>query len=110
MKRALLFFGTITLISVITMHLRAEYKQSHPLPPKLYPVSLSLEEWQLRLNHLEYIKQYLKSTNLPSKETNLISDSILAPFQNMIGGQIQTILAQEKSAQQKRDTTKPKKN
>jgi hypothetical protein len=110
MKRIVLFLGTIALVSVITMHLQAEYNKEHPQPPKLYPVNLSLEEWQLKINYLEYVKQILRKSDLPSKEVALVTDSALTPFQTQITQQIQSQLAQEKSAQQKKDTTKLKKN
>jgi hypothetical protein len=111
MKRVLLFLGTIALVSVITMHLQAEYNKKRPLPPKLYPVSLSLEEWQNKFNYLEYVKQTLRKSDLPSKEVALISDSLITPFQNQISSQLQAQLGHEKAAQQKKDSTsKPKKN
>jgi hypothetical protein len=105
MKKLLLFLGITVAVSAITWALQ-EKKQ----PPKLYPVSFSLEEWQLKLNHLEYIKQVLRKSDLPSKEVALITDSAIAPFQNQIANQIQTLLAQEKATQEKKDTVKPKKN
>lgn len=107
MKRPLLFIGTIALVSVITMHLQAEYKKEHKQPPKLYPVSLTIDEWSLKINYLEYVKNSLRKSDLPSKEVALITDSILIPFQATISQQIQSQLAQEKAAQQKKDTTKP---
>jgi hypothetical protein len=109
MKRVLLFLGTIALVSVITVHLQAEYKKERRMPPKLYPVSLTIEEWSLKVNYLEYVKNSLRKSDLPSKEVALITDSILIPFQAAISQQIQSQLAQEKAAQQKKDTTKPKK-
>lgn len=105
MKRTVLFLSVLVALSAITLAL-PEKKQ----PPKLYPVSLSLEEWQLKINYLEYIKQTLRKSDLPSKEVALISDSAITPFQNQITAQVQSLLAQEKAAQQKKDTTKPKKN
>ena len=110
MKRLALFLGTIALVSAITVHLKAEYKKEHRQPPKLYPVSLTIEEWSTKLNYLEYVKASLRKSDLPSKEVALITDSILIPFQTQISQQIQSQLAQEKAAQQKKDTTKPKKN
>jgi hypothetical protein len=111
MKRVLLFLATIALVSVITMHLQAEYKKEHRQPPKLYPVSLTIEEWSMKINYLEYVKNSLRKSDLPSKEVALITDSILIPFQATISQQIQSQLVQEKAAQQKRDSTsKPKKN
>lgn len=104
MKRTVLFLGILVALSAITLAL-PEKKQ----PPKMYPVSLSLEEWQLKINYLEYVKQTLRKSDLPSKEVALISDSAITPFQNQIATQIQSQLAQEKAAQQKKDSTKPKK-
>lgn len=104
MKRLVLFLGISVAVSAITLAL-PEKKQ----PPKMYPVSLSLEEWQLKINYLEYVKQTLRKSDLPSKEVALISDSAITPFQNQIATQIQSQLAQEKAAQQKKDSTKPKK-
>lgn len=104
MKRTVLFLGILVALSAITLAL-PEKKQ----PPKMYPVSLSLEEWQLKINYLEYVKQTLRKSDLPSKEVALISDSAITPFQNQIAAQIQSQLAQEKAAQQKKDSIKPKK-
>jgi hypothetical protein len=109
MKRVLLFLATIMSVSVITLALRAEYKKQHQRPPKLYPVSLTIEEWSMKINYLEYVKNSLRKSDLPSKEVALITDSILIPFQATISQQIQSQLVQEKAAQQKRDSTKPKK-
>ncbi len=115
MKRVLLFLGITVAISQITWMLKAQ--SSHqmdisykPQPPKLYPVSLTIEDWSLKINYLEYVKNSLRKSDLPSKEVALITDSILIPFQATISQQVQSQLAQEKAAQQKKDTTKPKKN
>jgi hypothetical protein len=105
MKRVILFLGTIALVSVITMHLQAEYKKEQRQPPKLYPVSLTIEEWSLKINYLEYVKNSLRKSDLPSKEVALITDSILIPFMVTISQQLQAQLNAEKAAQQKKDST-----
>ena len=104
MKRFILFLGITVAISAITLAL-PEKKQ----PPKLYPVSLTIDEWSLKINYLEYVKNTLRKSDLPSKDVALITDSILIPFQQTISQQVQAQLAQEKAVQQKKDTTKPKK-
>ena len=117
MKRVLLFLSITVLIAAFTMALKVSAQSSHqmdisykPQPPKLYPVSLTIDEWRLKINYLEYVKNSLRKSDIPSKEVALITDSILIPFQATISQQIQSQLAQEKAAQQKKDTTKPKKN
>ncbi len=106
MKRTLLFLSIIVGVAYFTMAL-----PNKPQPPKLYPVNLTLEEWQLKINYLEYVKNSLRKSDLPSKEVALITDSILIPFQVAISSQVQSQLAHENAAQQKKDstTTKPKK-
>jgi hypothetical protein len=116
MKRILLFLATVVLVSVITLVLKAQ--SSHqmdisykPQPPKLYPVSLTIDEWSLKINYLEYVKNSLRKSDLPSKEVALITDSILIPFQATITSQVQAQLAKENAAQQKKDSiVKPKKH
>lgn len=105
MKRLVLFLGIIIATAAITWAL-PERKQ----PPKLYPVSLTIEEWSAKINYLEYVKNSLRKSDLPSKEVALITDSIIIPFQNQIATQIQSQVAQEKAAQQKKDTTSKPKN
>lgn len=100
MKRLVLFLGITVLVAAFTMA-----PPNKPQPPKLYPVSLSLEEWQLKINYLEYVKKSLRNSDLPSKEVALITDSALTPFQNQITIQIQAQLNAERAAQQKKDTT-----
>ena len=111
MKRLALFLGTIALVSVITMHLQAEYKKEHREPPKLYKVEQSIEWWQRTLNAIEAAKTQLKQSDLPSKNVAFLTDSLLIPIQFEMTKQVQDQLnAEAKAAQQKKDTTKPKKN
>ena len=119
MKRVLLFISITVLVAAFTWALNATAQLSSdipqspylpkPFPPKLYPVSLTIDEWSLKINYLEYVKNSLRKSDLPSKEVALITDSILIPFQATITSQVQAQLAKENAAQQKKDTTKPKK-
>lgn len=51
-------------------------------------VSFTPEEWQQRINWLEYIKTQLKRTDLPAREVGFMSDSLLSKFQNEIISQV----------------------
>lgn len=80
-----------------------------PAQPKTYKVELTLDQWSARVNQLEYVKQQIRQSDLPSKQVALITDSVLIPLQAEISQQIQKQIADEKAAQLKKDTTKPKK-
>lgn len=111
MKRIILFLGTIAIVSVITMHLQAEYKHQHPQPPKTYSVSLTNEQWVSVLNGLEEVKSAVKLSNMPAVQSTFICDSLIVVYQLEFNRQISLQKqAEEKAAQQKKDTTKPKKN
>jgi hypothetical protein len=71
---------------------------------KTYKVEAPLEFWIQATNSLEFTKNNLKQTDLPSKTVTLINDSLLAPIQKEIVRQIEAQLAAEK-----KDTSKPKK-
>jgi hypothetical protein len=109
MKRIILFLGTIALVSVITMHLQAEYKQDKKEAPKLYRVELSIQEWNHVFAAIEMSKSALKRSDIPSKEMVFINDSLMGPIQSAFVAQINKQIDAEKAAQQKKDTTKPKK-
>lgn len=94
-------FGFIVSVFMICMAF-----QTHQA--KTYSVSMTLEQWSARVNQLEYIKQQIRQSDLPSKQVALITDSVLSPMQNEISQQVQKQLAQEQS-QSKKDSTRPKK-
>jgi hypothetical protein len=70
--------------------------QTHEQPPKKYSVTLPLEDWSNKLNGIEYTKQRLRQSDLPSKETTFIIDSVLTPIQVSISSQVNAVLAAEK--------------
>lgn len=100
-KNKLICIGILLLAVGITWALKAQQKVD-----KTYEVKMTLNEWSIRLQYLDYVKQQLRVSDLPSKQVAFISDSLLTPFQSEITKQIQFQLASE----QRRDTTKPKKN
>lgn len=93
MKRALLFLSTIALVSVITMHLQAQYQQE-----KQATLILSRGE-------LEAIYQIIDDAAVPGSVRKPLLDKIMRAYQSSFP---QT--TQGNPAQQKKDTTKPKKN
>lgn len=72
---------------------------------KTYPVSLTIEKWSAYLQGIEYTKQQLRQSDLPSKQVALITDSVLTPMQVEITTQVQQLM---KAEQKQVDTTKPK--
>lgn len=73
--------------------------------PKTYKVEAPIEFWIQISNGIEFTKNNLKTSDLPSKTVTLINDSLFVPFQTEISRQINEQIALEK----KKDTTKPKK-
>lgn len=102
-KKAFLYAGILIGAVGITWALKAQQKVD---PNKTYEVKLTLNEWSNKLQYLDIVKQQLRNSDLPSKQVAFISDSLITPFQTEITKQIQFQLASE----QRRDTTKPKKN
>lgn len=102
MKRLVLFLGITIVASAITWALKA---QQRPVEKK-YSVSLTLNEWVVIQQKIEFIKDQLRQTDLPSKNVAYMSDSLLTPIKNIIGLQVNAQLEAEKP----KDSTKPKKN
>jgi hypothetical protein len=73
---------------------------------KTYKVEAPIEFWIQITNGIEFTKNNLKTSDLPSKTVTIINDSLFAPFQSEIARQINEQIALEK----KKDSTKPKKN
>jgi hypothetical protein len=73
---------------------------------KTYKVEADINFWVQATNGLEFTKQNLKNSDLPSKTVTLITDSLLTPIQQEITKQVQAQL----NAENKKDTIKPKKN
>lgn len=101
-KKSFLYAGILIGAVGITWALKAQQK----VEDKKYKVEMTVQEWSIKLQYLDYVKQQLRQSDLPSKQVAFISDSLLTPFQSEITKQIQFQLASE----QRRDTTKPKKN
>ena len=78
--------------------------QEHQVQKK-YRVEATVEFWNKTLNSLEVAKGQLKQSDLPSKNVTFISDSLLTPIEMEITAQVQAQL----SAENKKDSTKPKK-
>ena len=79
--------------------------QSHQAK-KTYKVEADINFWVQATNGLEFTKNNLKNSDLPSKTVTLITDSLLTPLQVEITKQVQAQI----NAEQKKDTIKPKKN
>lgn len=91
-----LAIATLILASGITWALKAQQK----IEDKKYKVEMTVQEWSIKLQYLDYVKQQLRVSDLPSKQVAFISDSLISPFQTQIMQQIQFQLASE----QRRDT------
>lgn len=76
---------------------------------KTYNVNLTLDEWSKYVNWLEGTKAALKRSDLPAKDVMFINDSLLTVMQSTISQQVQKQLNDERAAQIKKDSTKPKK-
>ena len=75
---------------------------------KLYKVELPISEWVKHDRGMEYIKQMIRQSDLPSKQVAFITDSILTPFQSVIGAQINPVIqAEQKKAQDSLNKVKP---
>lgn len=77
--------------------------QSHQ-QKKMYKVEAPIEFWVQISNGIEFTKNTLKTSDLPSKTSTLINDSLFTPFQAEVSKQINAQIA----ADQKKDTVKPK--
>ncbi len=97
-----LAIATLILASGITWALKAQQKAED----KKYKVEMTVQEWATKVNYLEYIKNQLRQSDIPSKQVAFISDSLLTPFQSEITKQIQFQLASEAK---RTDSIKPKK-
>ena|SRR5690349_8696802 len=105
MRRSFLFISILIFISGITWALNAQQKP----PEKKYTVALPLQQWIQVTNELEYIKNQLRQSDLPSKQVAFMSDSLLTPLQSTIGQQVNMQMAAEKPQVKPDSTTKPKK-
>lgn len=108
MKRLVLFLSITMAASAITWALKAQQKT----PDKRYSVSLTLNEWVLLTQKIDFIKNQLRQSDLPSKNVAYLSDSLLTPIQALIGSQVNAQLEAErpKPEVKKDTTTKTKKN
>lgn len=103
MHRLFLYSGIILSIVLITYALKANAQQKQV--QKKYKVEQSIEWWSQTINAIEAAKTQLKQSDLPAKNVTYLSDSILAKIQFEITKQVQDQL----NAEQKKDTSKPKK-
>lgn len=95
-KKSFLYAGILIGAVGITWALKAQQK----VEDKKYKVEMTVQEWSIKLQYLDYVKQQLRISDLPSKQVAFISDSLISPFQTQIMQQIQFQLASE----QRRDT------
>ena len=108
MQRLILFLVITILAASITWVVKAQQKP----PEKKYKVELTLQEWDAKLNQLEWIKQQIKLSDMPTRNSILVMDSIITPFAQQIVYQINMQMRTEQNAKsiQLKDTVKPKKN
>lgn len=106
--RVLLFISVITIVSGLTWVLKAQTK---PQSSKTYTVTLTLDQWSNTINGIEFVKNKLKNSDLPSKEVTYINDSLFSVIQSEFAKQINAqIEAQKPKPEVKKDSTaKPKK-
>lgn len=74
---------------------------------KNYIVTAPLDFWIQITNGVEFTKNNLKNSDLPSKTVTIINDSLFAPFQAEIARQINAQIESEKKKDS--STSKPKK-
>lgn len=109
MKRVLLFLSITVAVSAITWGLNAQNKSKGVLPDKC-SVTLTLDQWTSIMNGFETIKASIKTSSMPANQATFLTDSLIALYQNEFTRQINIQISTfEKAAQQKKDTTKPKK-
>lgn len=109
MKRLVLFLGITVIASVATWALKAQSKPKEA--PKVYQVSLTLDQWNSVFNGLETIKNAVKVSNMPAVQSTFISDSIITVYQTEFSRQLNQQIASEKAKPEvKKDSTKTKKN
>lgn len=111
MKRLQIYLAIIVIASVSTWALKAQTKPKEP--PKVYNVSLTLDQWQNVFNGLESIKNAVKTSNMPAAQATFISDSLINVYQTEFGRQLNQQMAAEqkpKSDVKKDSTIKNKKN
>lgn len=107
MKRVLIFLSILIATVSITLALQSQTK---PQPPKTYTVALTPDQWNNVLSGLESIKNSVKVSNMPARESTFISDSLISIYQNEFIRQINKQIEVERSRPEpKRDSIKPKK-
>lgn len=106
------FFGAIILLALLTTTIVATaiVTGNKKAEEKSYKVELPLSEWVKHDRGMEYIKSAIRLSDLPSKQTSFIIDSILTPFQSAIGNQINPILQQEQKVKDSLNKKPPPKN
>lgn len=66
------------------------------IPEKKYKVEYTLQEWGTKLQVMDYIKNTLRQSDLPSRQVAYISDSLLTPLEQEISLQVNRQVADEK--------------
>ena len=80
----------IALILALTMALCAPAKSQNTntkpdtTKPKEYCLSLPVSQWDTWLQRLNVVANSLKQSDIPSRTTTILIDSVLAPIQNLI--------------------------
>lgn len=78
--------GIFTLAAVFELSGQKKVIQPNTNPQKC--VSQDSISWLVKVNQLEYIAQKLRGSDLPSRETSLIIDSVIVPLERMIINQV----------------------
>lgn len=108
-KKAIIYSSIILLFVIGTWALKAQNKPKEA--PKVYQVSLTLDQWNSVFNGLETIKNAVKVSNMPAVQSTFISDSIITVYQTEFSRQLNQQIASEKAKPEvKKDSTKTKKN
>lgn len=63
---------------------------------KKYKVEFTLQEWGVKFQQIDYIKNTLRQSDLPSRQVAFITDSLLTPLQQEISLQVNQQVAAEK--------------
>lgn len=79
----------------------------YPKEQKKYTVTMTLNEWLYYSNGFRYTAEKLRQSDLPSKDVALITDSVFAPFLNIVS--VQITQQQEAEKKNKPDSTGKKK-
>lgn len=107
MKRSLPFFAILICAVIVTFILQS-FQPLRPPEIKKYKVELSLQDWGTNVQHIEYTKNALRQSDLPSRQVAYITDSLLTPLEQEISLQVKRQVELDKPII-KQDSAKNKK-